>query len=139
MPSPTSLGPESEQPLPRRAALNDAIEAFSAFEQFFVLSYRTSEGSPILVTELSIPSASVLGVAPDKVAIDPGAFARLLHPDDRDRVLAEHWDAVAAGRALSSEYRMVGQSGNILWIYDQAVTVTDAGGTTTLYGHCLDI
>jgi len=139
MPSPTSSGRESEPPRTRTAAVNDAIEAWAAFEQFFVLSYRTSQGSPILVTELSIPSAAVLGVSPDGVANDPGAFARLLHPDDRDRVLAEHWDAAAAGEALTTEYRMVGQGGNVVWIYDKAVPVSDAAGTTTLYGHCLDI
>jgi diguanylate cyclase (GGDEF)-like protein/PAS domain S-box-containing protein len=119
--------------------VNDAIEAWAVFEQFFVLSYRTSEGSPILVTELSIPSAAVLGVSPDSVAKDPGAFARLLHPDDRDRVLGEHWDAAAAGEALTTEYRMVGHGGNVVWIYDKAVPVQDEAGVTTLYGHCLDI
>jgi diguanylate cyclase (GGDEF)-like protein/PAS domain S-box-containing protein len=139
MPSPTSSGRESEPPRTRTAAVNDAIEAWAVFEQFFVLSYRTSQGSPILVTELSIPSAAVLGVSPDRVANDPGAFARLLHSDDRDRVLAEHWDAAAAGEALTTEYRMVGQGGNVVWIYDKAVPVSDAAGTTTLYGHCLDI
>lgn len=139
MPSSTPSGAESVRAAARAATVNDAIEAWAVFEQFFVLSYRTGEGSPMLVVELSIPSAAALGISPDSAASDPGTFARLLHPDDRDRVLAEHWEAAAAGEALVSEYRMVGLGGNVLWIYDKAVPVPDVGGTTTLRGHCLDI
>ena len=84
-------------------------------------------------------SAEVLGVSPEAVVSDPGGFARLLHPDDRDRVLAEHWDAVAAGEPFVSEYRMVGADGTVLWIYDAAVPVVNAAGRTTLHGHCLEI
>jgi diguanylate cyclase (GGDEF)-like protein/PAS domain S-box-containing protein len=138
MSSSTTADPASEPPAPR-AAVNDAIEAWSAFEQFFVLSYRASQGIPVLVTELGIRSAGVFGISPDAVVNDPGAFARLLHPDDRDRVLAEHWDAVTAGGPFVSEYRMVAQDGTVLWIYDSAVPIVNAGGRTTLYGHCLDV
>jgi len=65
-------------------------------------AYRASQGIPIVVTDLSIRSASILGTSPDTVVNDPGGFARLLHPDDRDRVLAEHWDAAARGEEFVS-------------------------------------
>jgi len=136
---PVDPGPQPDPPSTSVAAVDDAIEAWSVFEQFFVLSYRTSQGNPIVVTELSILSAAALGVAPDSVANDPGGFARLLHPDDRDRVLAEHWDAAVRGDEFLSEYRILGPNGTVLWIYDKAVPVTDAAGRTTLYGHCLDV
>jgi diguanylate cyclase (GGDEF)-like protein/PAS domain S-box-containing protein len=119
--------------------VKDAIEAWSSFEQFFVLSYRATQGTPILVTELGVRAAAVLGTSPEAVANDPGGFARLLHPDDRDRVLAEHWDAAAKGEAFVSEYRMVGEDGTVLWIYDEAVPVLGATGRSTLLGHCLDV
>jgi diguanylate cyclase (GGDEF)-like protein/PAS domain S-box-containing protein len=119
--------------------VNAAIEAWSVFEQFFVLSYRAAQGIPIVVTELSARSAAALGVSPESVVNDPGGFARLLHPDDRDRVLAEHWDAAARGEDFVSEYRMVGEGGTVLWIYDKAAPVLGVGGRATLYGHCLDI
>jgi diguanylate cyclase (GGDEF)-like protein/PAS domain S-box-containing protein len=121
------------------AAVNDAIEAWSVFEQFFVLAYRASRGIPVRVTDLSVRSAGLFGTSPDAIANDPGGFARLLHPDDRDRVLAEHWDAAARGEEFVTEYRMVGQGGTVLWIYDKAVPVTDGNGGTTMFGHCLDI
>ncbi|MGA2527641.1 MAG: EAL domain-containing protein [Acidimicrobiales bacterium] len=132
-------GSQPEPPPGRVAAVNDAVEAWSALEQFFVLSYRATQGVPILVTELSIHSAAVLGVSPETIASDPGGFARLVHPDDRDRVLAEHWDAAARGEALLSEYRMVGRNGSVLWIYDEAAPIVGASGKSTLHGHCLDV
>jgi hypothetical protein len=87
MGSPMASGSQPEPPPGRVAAVKDAIEAWSSFEQFFVLSYRATQGTPILVTELGVRAAAVLGTSPEAVANDPGGFARLLHPDDRDRVL----------------------------------------------------
>ena len=132
-------GPPFEPPAARPAAVNDAIEAWSVFEQFFVLSYRSAPGIPVLINDLSIRSGTILGISPDSVLNDSELFERLLHPDDRHRVLIEHWDAAANGEPFVSEYRMVSQDGTILWIYDRAVPVTDASGATTLYGNCLDI
>jgi diguanylate cyclase (GGDEF)-like protein/PAS domain S-box-containing protein len=132
-------GSQPEPPPARGAAVTDAIEAWSSFEQFFVLSYRTAQGVPVLVTELSIRSAAALGLPPDTGASDPGAFARLVHPDDRERVLAEHSEAASKAEAYTGEYRMVGLNGSVLWIYDEAVPVVDAAGGSALYGHCLDV
>jgi diguanylate cyclase (GGDEF)-like protein/PAS domain S-box-containing protein len=132
-------GPPFQPPPARLAAVNDAIEAWSVFEQFFVLSYRVAPGSPVLVNDLSVRSAVVLGISPGSAANDSALFARLLHPDDRERVITEHWDAAANGEPFVSEYRMVAQDGTVLWIYDKGVPVVDIYGKTTLSGHCLDI
>ncbi|MGO9965475.1 MAG: putative bifunctional diguanylate cyclase/phosphodiesterase [Acidimicrobiales bacterium] len=132
-------GPPFEPPSARAAAVTDAIEAWSVFEQFFVLSYRSVPGIPVLINDLSIRSGTMLGIAPDSVLNDSELFSRLLHPDDRDRVMNEHWAAAANAEPFVSEYRMVSQDGTILWIYDRAVPVTDSSGATTLYGNCLDI
>ena len=131
--------PPFEPPADRPAVLSDAIEAWSVFEQFFVLSYRSAPGIPVLINDLSLRSSTILGISPDSILNDAELFERLLHPDDRDRVLVEHWDAAASGEPFVSEYRMVSEDGTVLWIYDKAVPVTDSSGATTLYGNCLDI
>jgi len=43
------------------AAVDDAIEAWSVFEQYFVLSYRTAPGLSVQVNDLSVRSAAILG------------------------------------------------------------------------------
>jgi diguanylate cyclase (GGDEF)-like protein/PAS domain S-box-containing protein len=131
--------PPFEKRTGRAAVVTDAIEAWSVFEQFFVLSYRSAPGIPVLINDLSVRNGSMLGIAPDSVLNDSELFSRLLHPDDRDRVLNEHWEAAANAEPFVSEYRMVSEDGTILWIYDKAVPVTDASGATMLYGSCLDI
>ena len=132
-------GPSSEPPGDRPASVSDAIEAWSVFENFFVLSYRSEPGIPVLINDLSVRSGSTLGILPDSILNDSELFERLLHPDDRERVLNEHWEAAANGEPFVSEYRMVSEDGTTLWIYDKAVPVTDAFGVTTLFGNCLDI
>jgi len=131
--------PPFQPPTARSAVVNDAIEAWSVYDQFFVLSYRAAPGTPVLVNDLSIRSAAILGTSPESAVDDPGLFARLLHPDDRDRVVNEHLDAAANGEPFVSEYRMVGRDGAVLWIYDKSIPVVDTNGATTLHGHCLDI
>ena len=120
--------PPFEPPADRPAVLSDAIEAWSVFEQFFVLSYRSAPGIPVLINDLSLRSSTILGISPDSILNDAELFERLLHPDDRDRVLVEHWDAAASGEPFVSEYRMVSEDGTVLWIYDKAVPVTDSVG-----------
>ena len=139
MSGPMAPSPGFRSSAARPGAAKDAIEAWSVFEQFFVLSYRTAEGIPVIVSEISVRSAAILGVSPEGAANDPELFSRLLHPDDRERVLAEHREAAAKGEPLVSEYRIVGEDGTVVWIYDKALPAVDIIGRTTLHGHCLDI
>jgi len=96
--------PPFQPPTAPLAAVDDAIEAWSVFEQYFVLSYRTAPGLSVQVNDLSVRSAAILGVSRDSVVNDSGLFSRLLHPDDRDRVLSEHRDAAGP---LSEIHRTV--------------------------------
>jgi len=62
-----------------------------------------------------------------------------LHPDDRDRVLAERRRALHQGGPLTCEYRLIGTGGQVRWVLDQASVVQDADGTARLHGVLYDI
>jgi len=62
---------------------------------------------------------------------DPTHWHRMLHPDDRDRVVA----ADGSGEALDIEYRMRGRDG-WLWIWEVEVRIP---GQDSSQGVCLDI
>lgn len=62
-----------------------------------------------------------------------------LHPEDRDRILTERRRALAEGRPLACEYRLIGSDGQIRWVQDQATVVQEADGTTRLHGILYDI
>jgi two-component system cell cycle sensor histidine kinase/response regulator CckA len=67
-------------------------------------------------------------------------FSRVLHPDDRERVLAEFDAMHRSGEPLDIEYRLIAQDGQVVWIHDGAVVVHDDNGKN-LYaqGYMLDI
>ena len=71
---------------------------------------------------------------------DNTLWAEVLHPDDRERVLAEQRHFQETGEPLSSEYRMLHRDGRVVWVRDESVIVHDDGGVP-LYtqGFWLDI
>ncbi|MDF2754327.1 MAG: hypothetical protein K0S82_2710, partial [Gaiellaceae bacterium] len=69
----------------------------------------------------------LVGYTADEWLADPGLFARLVHPDDRDEVLAER-DTVDAAKPVNLSYRMVARDGRVVWLREEAVAVLDEAG-----------
>ncbi|WP_411277836.1 PAS domain-containing protein, partial [Gaiella sp.] len=85
-------------------------------------------------------TTTILGYTPDDWASDPGFFPSILHPDDRDRVLAEHARTHTSGEPLRTEYRLVRRDGREVWVRDEAVLVRDKDGRAQcLQGYLVDI
>jgi PAS domain S-box-containing protein len=83
----------------------------------------------------------LVGTSPDEWVGDPDFFPKLLHPDDRERVIADHARALSSGASSwSFEYRLLARDGRTVWIRDDAVVVRDERGQP-LYtqGFMLDI
>ncbi|MEA2496525.1 MAG: hypothetical protein QOJ29_4436 [Thermoleophilaceae bacterium] len=71
---------------------------------------------------------------------DPTLWARLVHPDDRERVFASEERLESGERLPPTEYRMLTRSGDLIWIRDDAVVRTEAeDGMTLLDGLFADI
>ena len=65
-------------------------------------------------------------------------FVEILHPEDRERVLAAHQRTHATGEPLCVEYRLRTRDGRWVWVQDEARVVTDANGSV-LQGYLLDV
>ena len=64
----------------------------------------------------------------------------ILHPDDRDRVLAEMRQFQETGEALNTEYRMLHRNGRVIWVRDAAVSVRDDSGVPQyVQGFWIDV
>ncbi|MGZ8475262.1 MAG: putative bifunctional diguanylate cyclase/phosphodiesterase, partial [Candidatus Limnocylindria bacterium] len=83
--------------------------------------------------------AQMLGYPPDAWTADPGLWARLIHPDDRDEAVTEDAEVGRPGTVKRLEYRMVRRDGQILWILDESTVVESDDGKHLLQGMLLDI
>jgi PAS domain S-box-containing protein len=83
---------------------------------------------------------AVLGYSVEEWRADRELFVKLLHPDDRDRVLREIAEATAAGTSFASEYRLHARDGSVIWFRDESVTIRDEHGVPAFdQGYLLDI
>jgi diguanylate cyclase (GGDEF)-like protein/PAS domain S-box-containing protein len=82
----------------------------------------------------------LLGYSVEEWASDSELFSRLLHPEDRERVLAAHVHTHETHEPLSLEYRLIARDGRVVWLRDEGVVVFDEGGRPLhLQGYLLDI
>lgn len=70
----------------------------------------------------------MLGHGVERWRDDPDLWVRLLHPDDLERVLAEHHRTNETGDPFRIEYRMFHRNGREVWIHDEATLFRDAEG-----------
>jgi PAS domain S-box-containing protein len=83
---------------------------------------------------------SLLGYSVDEWQEDRDLFVRLLHPEDRDRVLAETARTNRTGEPFLEEYRLIARDGRTVWFRDEAVVVhDDKGRPLHAQGYLLDI
>jgi two-component system sensor histidine kinase UhpB len=82
----------------------------------------------------------VLGFTPADWVADPELWARQLHADDRDRVIAEARRCRQTGDKLVCEYRIHARDGRVVWLHDEAVVLRDEHGRpATVQGLLLDV
>lgn len=106
--------------------------------RYYVLAYTVAPRRLPAVTEISEPVAARFGRTSEQILADPEGFAKLVHSEDRNRVLSEHTEAATATQALTSEYRMVTRHGEGFWVHDEALPTVDPTGEPHLRGHVLD-
>ena len=83
---------------------------------------------------------SILGYTVEEWRDDADLFVKLLHPDDRERVLRAHAHTHLTHEPLRLEYRLRARDGRYVWIRDDGVVVEDEDGTPLyLQGYLLDI
>jgi PAS domain S-box-containing protein len=94
-------------------------------EQIPLATYINTTGMPVQTTYMSPQIEAMLGY-PVSRWLEPGFFPTVLHPDDRERVLAEVERTHATGETFRMEYRLIAADGGIVWVLDETVAVRDA-------------
>src|ERR687896_2063262 len=72
----------------------------------------------------------VLGYPPEKEVLEEDHWLRVLHPDDRERVLGEEQRTDETGEPYRIEYRQIARGGRVVWVRDEATLVRDEEGNS---------
>ena len=82
----------------------------------------------------------LLGYSAEVATGNPEWWAQALHPDDRERVLAEWTRSDETGEPYAGDYRLIAADGRTVWIRDEAVLLRDDEGEPVHWqGVMLDI
>jgi PAS domain S-box-containing protein len=101
-------------------------------ERLPAITYIAEFGETGRCSYVSPQIESLLGFSPEEWTAAPGSWAKRLHPDDRERVLAEEVHSRNSGEPLRSEYRMMARDGRVLWFHDEATVLEGQGGNPNL-------
>jgi diguanylate cyclase (GGDEF)-like protein/PAS domain S-box-containing protein len=83
---------------------------------------------------------AMLGYSRDEWTAGPEFWPRVMHPDDLDRVFAEHRRHTDVGDRYSIEYRVLARDGRIVWVRDQVMVVRDlVTGEVAQHGVLIDV
>jgi PAS domain S-box-containing protein len=83
---------------------------------------------------------SELGYSAQEWASDRELYAKVLHPEDRERILAEYRRTRDTDKPFQAEYRMIARDGTVHWFHDEAAVIRDeAGRPAYFHGFLLDI
>jgi diguanylate cyclase (GGDEF)-like protein/PAS domain S-box-containing protein len=82
----------------------------------------------------------ILGYSPEEWTANSELWAKLLHPEDRERALEQETRKTLGTRNPPPvDYRMLTRGGDIVWILDEAVLEEDEAGIPVWHGVLYDI
>ncbi len=123
-------------------ALGEAEERYRLLVERSPLVIYVQEIDPgsgaSVTTYLSPANEALVGYPPDEVEADPSLWTRLIHPQDRERVLSRDRETNTSGEDFTLEYRMIHKDGRIVWVQDVA-TLVEVAGRRSWQGFMLDI
>jgi diguanylate cyclase (GGDEF)-like protein/PAS domain S-box-containing protein len=109
-------------------------------EQLPVIVYTAELGERGAWRYVSPQVEEILGYPPEDLIRDPGLWASLLHPDDRQQALAAESEEHLGNRDTTpTEYRMFTRDGRTVWMHDEAVLEAGDDGVPVWHGVLYDI
>jgi diguanylate cyclase (GGDEF)-like protein/PAS domain S-box-containing protein len=97
----------------------------------------SEEGSSVYVSPYV---EQMLGVTPTQWLADQYCWGRHVHPEDLDWVWDDYQEAMAQGRPLDRQYRMIHENGTVRWVLEQAFPIPGPDGSPMyMQGFLFDI
>jgi PAS domain S-box-containing protein len=125
--------------------LREAEEKFRTIVEQNQAIFYTQEIDPetgVSHTNYIAPgNTDLIGYSVEDVLADPGLWSKIIHPDDRARVLDADRESNTGGigEEFSLEYRVIHKSGRIVWVQDEARLVQIGDAEPYWQGFLLEI
>jgi diguanylate cyclase (GGDEF)-like protein/PAS domain S-box-containing protein len=97
-------------------------------ERIPAITYIQEISSPSETVYVSPQVTDIMGYTPEECTSTPDFWIRILHPDDREAVLAEDRRTNQTGEPFVMEYRRFAKDGRLVWIRDEATLVRNEEG-----------
>ncbi len=111
----------------------------SFIENLPVLFYAANPFPPYSPIYIN-PAFEVLGYSVNEWMSNTDMWIRVLHPEDRDWVLAKTESAMLRGEGIDFEYRIISKTGKLFWVRDRSCFIRDDDGKLICWqGVILDI
>jgi PAS domain S-box-containing protein len=88
---------------------------------------------------ISPVNEDLIGYGVEEVRADPSLWTKIIHPDDRERVLAADIESNAGAEEFSMEYRMIHRDGHVVWVHDTARLIRIGDRPPLWQGFLLDV
>jgi len=98
-----------------------------------------ADAATLAFTFVSRRAEAILGYPVERWLAEPGFWAGLIHPEDREQTLALYREATAQGRDHAFEYRAVAADGRVVWLRDVVHVVCEQGRVERLRGVMVDL
>lgn len=95
----------------------------SLLESIPTITYINGLGPQAPTIYVSPQVKELYGYLREEFLNDPFLWKKILHPEDRERVLAENERTSIANEAFQLEYRLINKDGRVVWVHDEATLV----------------
>ncbi len=107
---------------------------------FYTQEIDPNDPSISLTTYIAPGNTDLIGYTLEEIRADPTLWRSIIHPDDRERVLAADAESnTGVDERFSMEYRMIAKDGRIVWVQDEARLVELPGRAPYWQGFLLDV
>lgn len=100
----------------------------SLLESIPITTYINSPDVKALTEYVSPQVEKLTGYSRDDFLKDPEFWKKIIHPEDRDRILDENERTSMTGEPFEVEYRLITKNNRVIWIKDEAALVHGKNG-----------
>jgi len=109
-------------------ARNSEKKYKSLLENIPITTYINTTDSNAYTEYVSPQVEKLLGYSRDNFLKDPEFWKKIIHLEDRDRVLEENEHTTQTEEPFEAEYRLITKDKNVIWVRDEATLVYDEYG-----------